>query len=217
MRRRKQLVVPVVIAKSRSSQRFIVMELVRVAISVLTLSLGARIKITAPFTPVPFTLQTMVLHCLLFTNGAQAWRYVATYVLLGLIGAPVFAYGGGLAYVLSPTFGYLIGFIAGTLVAGRLVPKGTLSAKRGLIAGLAQLMIIYALGASWLTAWYAFVGGINFLQAIITATVTGVMPFIPWDIAKLCLAIPLSRLTVITSYALLRRLSSSASSKVNNA
>ncbi|MEM0218169.1 MAG: biotin transporter BioY, partial [Desulfurococcaceae archaeon] len=81
----------------------------------------------------------------------------------------------------------------------------------------AQLMIIYALGASWLTAWYAFVGGINLLQAIITAIVTGVMPFIPWDIVKLCLAIPLSRLTVVTSYALLRRLSSSTSNRVNNA
>lgn len=77
------------------------------------LSLSARVKLVAPITLVPFTLQTMTLHYLLFIHGARAWRYVATYVLLGLAGLPIFAYGGGLAYVLSPTFGCLIGFIFG--------------------------------------------------------------------------------------------------------
>ncbi|MEM0247313.1 MAG: biotin transporter BioY, partial [Desulfurococcaceae archaeon] len=100
MQRKKQLVVPVITARSRGCLRATVRELVYAATSVLALSLSARIKVIAPFTPVPFTLQTMALHYLLFMHGARAWRYIATYILLGLAGLPVFAYGGGLAYVL---------------------------------------------------------------------------------------------------------------------
>jgi len=210
VQRKKQLVVPVITARSRGRLRATLRELVYAATSVLALSLSARIKVIAPFTPVPFTLQTMALHYLLFMHGARAWRYIATYILLGLAGLPVFAYGGGLAYVLSPTFGYIAGFVVGTLIAGKLLPEGTLSARRGLLAGSAQLMTIYALGASWLATWYVLVRGISPLQAFLTAVVTGIMPFVLWDAVKLCLAIPLSRLTVAAYYALLRRLRSSS-------
>lgn len=213
MRGRKQLTVPVITAKSRSSLKAVIRELVCATTSVLALFLGARIKIIAPFTLVPFTLQTATLHYLLFIHGARTWRYVAVYVLLGLAGLPVFAYGGGLGYMLSPTFGYLIGFVVGTLMAGKLLPKGTLSARRGLLAGSVQLIVIYATGSLWLTAWYVLVKSVTPLQALITAVVTGILPFVVWDVIKLCLAIPLSRLTIAVYYALVKRFRDLSSSK----
>lgn len=213
MRRKKQLVVSVTAVKSLHSLKATMKELVCAVTSVLVLSLGARIKVVAPFTPVPFTLQTMALHYLLFIHGAKAWKYVATYVLLGLAGVPVFAYGGGLTYVLSPTFGYITGFVVGTLIAGKLLPQGTLSAKRGLLAGSIQLLVIYAAGALWLTAWYMLIKGADPLQALVTAVVTGILPFAIWDVVKLCLAIPLSRSTIAAYYALVKRFQSRSSSR----
>lgn len=157
---------------------------------------GARVKILAPFTPVPFTLQTMSLHFLLFTLGRRAWRPVLAYIALGLAGLPFFAFGGGLLYVLSPTFGYILGFLLGTLLAGRLTPTGVLSLKKCLTAGFTQLAVIYLLGVTWLAGWYTLIRGLPLLSAFALAVATGLAPFIVWDIVKLFTAIPFARATV---------------------
>ena len=70
---------------------------------------GAFIRIPIPV--VPFTLQllfTMLAGLLL--GGKWGAASVCIYIVLGLMGLPVFAEGGGLAYVLKPSFGYIIGF-----------------------------------------------------------------------------------------------------------
>ena len=81
------------------------------------IAVGAFIKIPIPV--VPFTLQylfTMMAGLLLGPKlGAMA---VTFYMLLGLIGLPIFAEGGGLWYIFKPSFGYIIGFIVGTFVTG---------------------------------------------------------------------------------------------------
>lgn len=72
------------------------------------ISIGAFIKIPIPV--VPFTLQflfTMLAGLLL--GGRLGTLSVLVYILLGLVGLPVFTEGGGLAYLLKPTFGYIIG------------------------------------------------------------------------------------------------------------
>ena len=65
--------------------------------------------------------------CLLYTSGSRLGAIsVGIYIILGLIGVPVFTSGGGPGYVLQPTFGYLIGFMVGAYVVGRfseLSPK----------------------------------------------------------------------------------------------
>ena len=48
---------------------------------------------------------------------------VLLYVVIGLLGLPIFAAGGGLAYIVRPSFGYLIGFIAGAYVTGIICEK----------------------------------------------------------------------------------------------
>lgn len=107
---------------------------------------GAFIKIPVPF--IPFTMQ------FLFTNlaalvldrnrGAIA---VLVYILLGLLGIPIFTSGGGLGYIFQPTFGYLIGFLVGAFTAGKIVTHSPLkSTKTFLLAGAVNLLIVYAIG-----------------------------------------------------------------------
>ena len=80
---------------------------------------GAYIRIPVPVCP--FTLQflfTTLAGLILGKNrGAAA---VSLYVIIGLAGVPVFTGGGGIGYILQPTFGYLIGFIAGAYITGAL-------------------------------------------------------------------------------------------------
>lgn len=76
---------------------------------------GAFLKITIPVQPVPmhFTLQFFfVLLAGLLLGSKGALFSVCTYLAVGLLGIPVFASGGGLSYLLKPTFGFLMGFIS---------------------------------------------------------------------------------------------------------
>lgn len=87
-------------------------DLTRVALFTALIAAGAFLRIPIPY--VPFTLQflfTTLAGVLL--GGKLGAVSVACYVVLGLLGVPIFAEGGGLSYVFQPTFGYLIGFCAG--------------------------------------------------------------------------------------------------------
>lgn len=108
--------------------------------------IGAFIKIPIPV--VPFTLQylfTMMAGLLLGSKlGAIS---VALYMLLGLVGLPVFAEGGGIWYIFKPSFGYIIGFIVGTFVTGYIAEKmKKKSFLNYLMANLAGLFFVYAIG-----------------------------------------------------------------------
>ncbi len=113
------------------------------------IAVGAFIKVPVPV--VPFTLQylfTMLAGLLLGAKrGAIA---VLAYMLLGLAGLPIFTEGGGLWYLLKPSFGYIIGFVIGTYVTGRIaetMPKKTI--PHYLLANLAGLAIVYVCGMSY--------------------------------------------------------------------
>lgn len=109
-------------------------------------AVGAFIKIPVPV--VPFTLQyefTMLAGLLLGKKYGSL--SVALYVLLGLIGLPVFAQGGGISYVLMPSFGYLPGFIAGTYLTGKIAHSvKNPSFRRILAADFAGLAVVYLFG-----------------------------------------------------------------------
>jgi len=112
-------------------------------------AVGAFIRIPVPL--VPFTLQfwfTTMAGLLLGPRlGAIS---VFVYVLLGLIGVPVFTQGGGPGYVFQPTFGYLLGFIVGTWLTGKLAwMKQTPSVPWLLFATLAGLLVVYTSGTAY--------------------------------------------------------------------
>ena len=109
-------------------------------------AVGAFIKIPIPY--VPSTLQVFFTTLAgLILGGKYGALSVGAYVALGLIGVPIFVEGGGFFYVAKPTFGYLIGFIIGTYVTGKIANAvSSPSLKRILAAIFAGLGIVYALG-----------------------------------------------------------------------
>ncbi len=121
-------------------------EMVFCALFTVLIAIGAFIKIPIPV--VPFTLQFLftLLAGLLLGSRLGAIS-VALYAALGLIGLPVFAEGGGLWYILKPSFGYILGFILGTYVTGRLTEQlQAFSFKKVMIANFLGLLAVYGCG-----------------------------------------------------------------------
>ena len=119
------------------------------ALFVALVAAGAFIRI--PVGSDVFTLQFMftLLAGLLLGRrlGATA---VFVYVLLGLIGVPVFASGGGPGYVLQPTFGYLLGFIVQAWFCGWYSRRlKEISMKSLLLVNVGGMAIVYLFGLSW--------------------------------------------------------------------
>lgn len=97
-----------------------IQEMTAIAIYIALLTISAFIKI--PFFPTPLTLQPLiVILCGLFFKPKLAFLTIALYLFLGLLGFPVFAQGGGIGYILQPTFGYLIGFLLAATVISLLI------------------------------------------------------------------------------------------------
>ena len=120
--------------------------LVLCSLFVALIVVGAFIRIPVPV--VPFTLQllfTMLAGLLL--GGRLGAISVCAYIVMGLIGLPVFTEGGGLAYILKPSFGYIIGFAVGAYVTGKIANKVPRPGyKRLLTANFIGLAIVYAFG-----------------------------------------------------------------------
>lgn len=110
---------------------------------------GAFIRI--PILVVPFTLQfffTMLAGLLL--GGKLGFTSVATYIAMGLLGLPVFVEGGGLAYLLKPSFGYIIGFAVASYITGIIANKvAHPSCKRLIVANFIGLGIVYLFGMAY--------------------------------------------------------------------
>ena len=152
---------------------------VRIAIGVLVFAIAtavsAKIQVTLPGTPVPFTFQPLLVLLAGGLIGARAGAASqALYLTLGVIGVPVFAFGGGAAYLLGPTGGYLLAYPLAAAAVGALVRPGI---ARVLLAMLAGLAIIYAGGVAWLATLF----GVSSVLAL------GLMPFIAADLVKVAL------------------------------
>lgn len=113
-------------------------------------TVGAYLRVPVPY--VPFTMQLFFTTLAGLLLGPRLGAIsVSAYVILGLAGVPVFTQGGGPGYVLQPTFGYLIGFIIGTYVTGKIAHlRPEMTYKRLLVACFSGLAIVYSLGAGYL-------------------------------------------------------------------
>lgn len=109
-------------------------------------AIGAFIRIPTPL--VPFTLQYLFCAYAGIFLGAKKGLYSQLlYVGIGLIGVPVFTQGGGPSYVLQPTFGYLLGFMACAFVVGKFTENmQDIKFWRILIPVLLGLAFVYLLG-----------------------------------------------------------------------
>ncbi|MCV3243685.1 biotin transporter BioY [Mesorhizobium sp. ZC-5] len=157
----------------------------RLVVQVLLVLAGTALlalasKITVPFWPVPMTLQTLAVFLIAATYGRNlAVATVIAYLVEGTIGLPVFATGGGLAYMTGPTGGYLAGFVVAAAIVGHAADRGL---DRNLFTLFGAMMLgevaILALGAAWLAVLMGAEKALSF----------GVGPFIVTDVVKIALA-----------------------------
>lgn len=142
---------------------------------------GAFIRI--PIAPVPITLQNffVILSGILLGPKAGALSQII-YIIVGLIGLPVFSGGGGISYVMKPSFGYLLGFICASAVAGYVMKNRPINACTVFIASLLGMLAIYAVGAPYLAMYLYAV--MQKSDAIGIALKTGMLAFIPGDLIK---------------------------------
>lgn len=113
---------------------------------------GAYIRIPNPFFPVFFTFQGVVCaYAGLLLGSKNGAVSVGIYVLMGLIGLPVFSGPSGPQYVLQPTFGFLPGFILAAWVIGKISERATeFTAPRAFFASFSGLLAIYLIGIHYM-------------------------------------------------------------------
>lgn len=142
-------------------------------------AVGAFIRIPMPLFDY-ITLQTLVvLLAGLLLGAKQGALSLLVYLLVGLSGIPIFAAGGGVGYVLRPSFGFLLGFIAAAWVVGRLTEKrSNLPWTSLFLAGLAGLATLYAIG---LVYKYAI---LNFYMGSVTPAWVVFTAVLPLDVPK---------------------------------
>ncbi len=161
--------------------------LVLLVAGVIALWVSAKVQIAT--VPVPVTLQMLVI----MTIGAAYGPYLAAstvgaYLMLGAQGLPVFAgtpeKGIGLAYMMGPTGGYLIGFLIAAYAVGLLARAGWDRSPLTMAGAMAVgLICVYVPGVVWLSAtWGAALGWENWYAY-------GVKTFIWVDALKLVLAV----------------------------
>ncbi len=167
-------------------------QMVLIAMFVVLIAVGGFIKIPVP--PVPISLQSLfVLLAGALLGSTYGSAAVAVYIVLGLIGLPIFTSGGGIAYVLKPSFGYILGFIPAAYITGLLTHKALKmqtkpenGAKQTFLrifaANLAGTAVIYVFGLIYL--YFVMKLHIGKDLEILNLAYTGMIIFLPGDLAK---------------------------------
>lgn len=163
--------------------------------SLILTALFAALTAVGAFLKIPFPLSAITLQ---FFFTAMAGTLLgkkygalsqAVYVLLGLVGVPTFALGGGFSYIFQPTFGFLLGLIPSAWVIGSLA-KRPLTFWRSVVAMLAGLAVLYAIGVPYMALIAnAYLGkGLTFWQVL----KNGMLIYLPGDMLKIAAGSALS-------------------------
>ena len=153
-----------------------------IVLAIALVSVAARIAVPLPGTPVPVTLQDLTVLAVGIVLGPRRGALaIASYLLLGAMGAPVFSNGrGGLGWLMGPTGGYLLAFpVAAAVVGGGAVTRRMLPFVLGLLAahavtftgGVLQLSLVQGTGLAGAvaTGFVPFIPGIAFKSALLIA------------------------------------------------
>ena len=167
------------VLKDKSIEKFsIITTLFTIVTCSFLLILSAKIKVD--LYPVPMTLQPLAVLMIAMLCGRNiAVASVSFYLFQGIIGLPVFAYGGGLIYLMGPTGGFLFGFLISSIIVGELADRGWGQFMiKSIFSMLIGMFIIYFFGIMQLSV----IKGFDF------AIINGLKPFLIGDFYKLLLA-----------------------------
>lgn len=156
--------------------------------NLLLCALFAALTAVGAFLKIPFAVSAITLQ-FFFTALAGILlgaKYGALsqllYVALGILGLPVFTLGGGIGYVLYPTFGFLLGLIPAAYVVGR-VNGNSRSGKRIALACLAGLAMLYAVGLPYMALILNVYQGRG--MGVWALAIAGMLPYLPGDCVKI--------------------------------
>ncbi|MEP7240238.1 MAG: biotin transporter BioY [Devosia sp.] len=184
-------------------------QIVLIVLGTGILTLAAKVQV--PYLPISYSLQSLAVALI---AGAGGWRIgvatVAVYIVEGLLGLPVFTRGGGLAYVLQPSFGFIVGWLPMAYIIGRAADLG--ASRRVAVMALVMLAadaLTFAFGFLWLltvagtivNSGNALPTWLNADNLIGSAWNGAVQPFIVWDVVKMIFA----AVTVAGGWALFKR------------
>jgi biotin transport system substrate-specific component len=139
-------------------------------------------SISIPFSPIPITLGSFAIYMTAYVLDAKRSVVAcALYLLLGLVGLPVFSgFSSGPAKLLGPTGGYLIGYLFVAFIMGFVIENFPNKVVIHFVGFLASTAILYLFG----TVWLQQLMGITFGEALAMA----VIPYIPLDLVKIVIA-----------------------------
>ena len=159
-------------------------DIVYIALFAALISVCSWITVPAA---VPFTLQTYgIFLAVSLLGGKRGSAAVLCYVLLGLVGLPVFSgFNSGIGALSGPTGGYIVGFVVSALVYWFVTALFGNRTFVKIIAMIAGLIAVYGFG----TLWFVYISGRFSAGALLSALSLCVFPFIPFDCAKIILAL----------------------------
>lgn len=175
---------------SDSKNLKLLFNIISIILGSILLIISAKIKV--PLYPVPMTLQPLAVMLIALLYGRNlATLSVGLYIFQGMLGFPVFAYGGGFLYLLGPTGGFILGFFVSAIIVGyladrnwgRTIKLSILSCMIGMIViyffGILQLSIIKGFDYALLKGFYPFLLG-DFYKLILLGIL---VPYL-WKISK---------------------------------
>jgi len=170
----------------QSSKLFTTRDLTTTALLAAIICILGPIAIPLSFSPVPISLCTLGIYfALAVSNFKVGVTSVILYVLLGLVGVPVFAnYTAGVGKLAGPTGGYIIGYIFMAIIYALFLRFGGNSLVLQIIGMVLGTLVCYGFGTYWLAKQLdmTFVAGLS----------VGVIPYIPGDIVKLIIALAIA-------------------------
>ena len=154
--------------------------LIRISYFTMLTIIGGLIKI--PVGTVSFTLQTLfVISAGMFLGAKDGAIAQLVYMLIGLIGVPIFTQGGGIYYIFKPSFGYILSFPLGAFLTGCLIGKSkTIRTLKLFLCALAGLVAVYVIGMAYQVMILVLVNGLAF--AVACATLLSILLYFAVDV-----------------------------------
>lgn len=178
-----------------------VLKLSFIALFAAVISIGSFIRIPIGFVPIVFQNALCVL-CAVILGGVSGASPTLLFLAAGLIGLPVYSGGAsGIGVWTGPTGGFFPGYLLGALVAGIIAGKPSVTEKKAsnalkiritlaLVTGMA---LLYIPGAAWFAFWALKTGNIPEESSAFTYAMSAcVIPFLPGDLVKLAVCLPIA-------------------------
>lgn len=163
--------------------KFSIREITLIGVFAALTAVLSQVSIRLPISPVPVTLQLFAIFVTAVLLGSRCGALSQiVYLIIGAVGAPVFAnFEGGFQVISGPKGGYLISFPIIAFVIGKILEGRKTPSRMDMVGAMVVgLIICYSLGATWL--------GISLKWDASKALMSGVAMFLPFDIIKIVVA-----------------------------